>query len=155
MIYVIFSYYTFPWCSNINNVFIIDSSLTVMGITVGSCFIMLTIAILALIISKNKPSETSTMERNLHQGSNIFISYFLEINIISISVCSISSLLIIFPFSGDGNGYDIRIDPIEPITQDFPIEPTVIAALPTPSPRRSILREPRRRSVHFEDGNIS
>ena len=153
MIYVIFSYYAFPWFSNINNVFIIDSSLTVMGITVGSCFIMLTIAILALIISKNKPSETSTMERNLHQGSNIFISHFLEINIIS--VCSISSLLIILPFSGDVNGYGIRIDPIEPITQDFPIEPTVITALPTPAPRRSILREPRRRSVHFEDGNIS
>ena len=126
-----------------------------MGITVGSCFILLTIAILALIISKNKTSEISTTERNLHQGSNIFISHFLEINIISISVCSISSLLIIFPFSGDVNGYGIRIDPIEPITQDFPIEPTVITALPTPSPRRSILREPRRRSVHFEDGNIS
>ena len=160
MIHVIFSfiYYTFPWFTNINNVFIIDSSLTVMGITVGSCFILLTIAILALIISKNKTSEISTTERNLHQGCNIFISHFLEINIIfciSISVCSISSLLIILPFSGDVNGYGIRIDPIEPITQDFPIEPTVITAIPTPSPRRSILREPRRRSVHFEDGNIS
>ena len=58
-------------------------------------------------------------------------------------------------FSGDVNGYGIRISPIEPITHDITIQPTTITAIPTPLPRRSILREPRRRSVHFEDGNIS
>ena len=58
-------------------------------------------------------------------------------------------------FSVDVNGYGIRIDPTEPITHDIPIQPTITTAIPTPLPRRSILREPRRRSVHFEDGNIS
>ena len=58
-------------------------------------------------------------------------------------------------FSGDVNGYGIRRSPIEPITHDIPIQPTMTTAIPTPLPRRSILREPRRRSVHFEDGNIS
>ena len=61
----------------------------------------------------------------------------------------------VLQFSGDDYGYGIRIDPIQPITPNIQIEPTITAAIPTPSPRRSILREPRRRSVHFEDGNIS
>ena len=56
-------------------------------------------------------------------------------------------------FSGDVNGYGIRIDPTETITNDIPIQRTITTAIPTPLPRRSILREPRR-SVHFVDGNI-
>ena len=148
-----------------------------MGITVGSCFILLTIAILALIISKNKISETSTTERNSHRGSNILILHFCANWSFSISVCIVFLLLIVLLFSGDGDGYGIRIDPIEritddipieqfsgdvngygirlspiePITHDIPIQPTIT---PTPLPRRSILREPSRRSVRFEDGNF-
>ena len=58
-------------------------------------------------------------------------------------------------FLGNANGYEIRIDPIESNTDDLPVESTVTANIPTPSPRRSILREPRRRSVHFDGEDIS
>ena len=58
-------------------------------------------------------------------------------------------------FLGNANGYEIRIDPIESNTDDFPVDPAVIATIPTPSPRKSILRESRRRSVHSEEEDIS
>ena len=57
-------------------------------------------------------------------------------------------------FLGNANGYEIRIDPIEYNTDDFPVESTVTATIPTPSPRTSILRESRTRSVQFEEDDI-
>ena len=96
-------------------------------------------------------------QKEIHIKVATYILYFL-INlrdIFCISLCSLALLLLVLQFAGDANGYGIRIDRIEPMTYDIPIEPTITTAIPTPIPRRSILREPTRRSVHFEDGNIS
>ena len=101
--------------------------------------------------SQRQKSDSTQREGSLFKDTVIDIIFDKKMFRISI----VSSFLKLSPFSGDVKGYEIRLDPIESNTDDFPVDSTVTANIPIPSPRRSILREPRRRSVHFEGEDIS